>query len=138
MSSSDSGFISMHSTDLSFGRGRRDGAPNALFDSLNRVVCSFPSDRRTDSRRGSPSTPEVILANAKLFQGSPRLLTASKALLDWGREHVSPLYNPEAHSMLVELHTALELCCVGSDELGSVADAAPLPSAPPSGQVKSS
>ena len=69
--------MSVHSTPLVFAIGK-DGAPNALFDQLNRVVCSFPTDRAHDTRRGSPSTPETILANAQLFAAAPDLLDALK------------------------------------------------------------
>lgn len=64
-----------YSHPLTFGLGK-DGAPNALFDGLSRVVASFPTDRTHDTRRGSPSTPETILANAKLFKAAPALVRA--------------------------------------------------------------
>lgn len=67
----------MQSTNLDYGTGK-DGAPNALFDGLARVVASFPTDRTHDTRRGSPSTPETILANAKLFAAAPELLALAK------------------------------------------------------------
>jgi hypothetical protein len=71
--------MNMHSTNLDYGTGK-DGAPNALFDGLARVVASFPTDRTHDTRRGSPSTPETILANAKLFAAAPELLAALERL----------------------------------------------------------
>jgi len=61
------------SSPLTFGT-YADGAPNAIFDQLNRVVCSFPTDRTTDTRKGSPSNPETALANARLFIAAQELL----------------------------------------------------------------
>lgn len=101
--------VFIHSTGLSYGK-YKDGTPNALFDTLNRVVCSFPTDRDSDTRRGSPSTPEVILANATLFQGASDLLIASRAMLDWCRERISLAQSPEAHELVLSLYKAIQNC----------------------------
>lgn len=69
--------MSLHSTQLTFG-AYKDGTPNAIFDGLNRVVVSFPTNREQDTRRGSPSTPETILANARLYCAAPDLLAELK------------------------------------------------------------
>lgn len=71
----------MHSTNLTIVRDRH-GTPNALYDGLNRVVVSFPTDRTHDIRRGSPSTPETIEANAKLFLAAANLPSGPGSLLD--------------------------------------------------------
>lgn len=84
------------SSPLTFGIGK-DGAPNALFDPLSRVVCSFPTDRATDTRRGSPSTPETILANAQLFAAAHELLAVLELIHanagespEWIRARIAP------------------------------------------------
>lgn len=61
-------------------RTRQHGTPNALYDGLSRVVVSFPTDRTHDTRRGSPSTPETIKANAKLFAAAADLLLALQTI----------------------------------------------------------
>jgi hypothetical protein len=72
----------MHSTSLTTGTNKH-GVPNALYDSLNRIVCSFPDPGIDgDTRRGSPSTPETIHANARLFTAAPALLDALHYLLE--------------------------------------------------------
>lgn len=71
--------MSLHSTSLTIGRDKH-GTPNALYDGLSRVVVSFPADRTYDTRRGSPSTPETIEANARLFAAAPELHAALMAI----------------------------------------------------------
>ena len=72
----------MHSAQLFIGRGK-NRVPNALYDSLNRIVCSFPdAGTGQDTRRGSPSTAETIDANARLIAAAPELLHACKWALD--------------------------------------------------------
>lgn len=70
----------MHSTNLTLGHDQH-GTPNALYDGLNRVVVSFPTDRTHDTRRGSPSTPETILANAKLFAAADDLRALAQHII---------------------------------------------------------
>ena len=70
----------MNSIQLTYGR-KKDGTPNAIFDGLNRVVCSFPDVSTSpygggDMRKGSPSTAETMKANAALFCAAPELLDA--------------------------------------------------------------
>jgi len=70
----------MHSTNLTFGK-KKDGTPNAIFDQLGRVVCSFPEihpdhTRGNDCRKGSPYTARTMAANACLFTAAPELLSA--------------------------------------------------------------
>lgn len=81
--------MSLHSTGLTFGR-RQDGSPNAIFDSLNRVVCSFPEVHldckgSNDARRGSPTTAETMLANAQLFTASPDGLAFAESFVEWAK-----------------------------------------------------
>ena len=77
----------MHSiSPLTFGL-KKDGSPNPIFDSLNRVVCSFPEISTTstggrDTRKGSPYTMETMQANARLFTAAPALLAALNYLLE--------------------------------------------------------
>ena len=66
----------MHSTNLTHGT-HKDGTINALYDGLNRVVVTFPTDK-DDTRRGSPSTQETIAANAALFKAAADLLHVAK------------------------------------------------------------
>ena len=71
----------MHSiAPLSIGRGK-NRVPNAIFDSLNRIACSFPAvGIDGDKRRGSPSTAETIEANARLIAAAPDLLAVVQRL----------------------------------------------------------
>ena len=50
---------------------------------------------------------EEECANARLIAASPEIFSALKALLDWGREHLSPVHDPEAHALLVNAHQAI-------------------------------
>lgn len=92
----------MHSTHLTIGHDQH-GTPNALYDGLSRVVVSFPTDRTHDTRRGSPSTPETITANAKLFLAAPELLAASFDLLEILRD----MPKGPQHDAMVKLHHAI-------------------------------
>lgn len=70
---------------LTYGT-KKDGSPNAIFDSLNRIVCSFPAVHTdatggNDIRKGSPHTAETMGANARLFTAAPDLLAAAIAIL---------------------------------------------------------
>jgi hypothetical protein len=50
---------------------------------------------------------EQDAANAALLVAAPRMAEALRAILAWGREHLSPVHNPDAHPLLVEAHEAL-------------------------------
>jgi len=45
--------------------------------------------------------------DALLIAAAPELLDALTALLNWGRDHLSPVHNPEAHTLLVAAHNAI-------------------------------
>ena len=64
---------------------RKDGGANAVFDGLNRVVCSFPDPSEYDTRKGSPTLPEETIKNARLFAAAPDLLVIAKQI-----EHNAP------------------------------------------------
>jgi hypothetical protein len=74
----------MNSTQLTYGR-RKDGSPNAIFDGLSRLVCSFPEISTSpygggDIRKGSPTTAATMEANARMFCAATELLAALKRL----------------------------------------------------------
>ena len=73
----------MNSTQLTYGR-RKDGSPNAIFDGLSRLVCSFPEISTSpygggDIRKGSPTTAATMEANARMFCAATELLAALKS-----------------------------------------------------------
>jgi hypothetical protein len=79
----------MNSIQLTYGR-KKDGTPNAIFDGLSRVVCSFPDVGGDDTRRGSPTTAKTMEANAALFCAAPELLAALEEVTDcilWYRQN---------------------------------------------------
>lgn len=45
--------------------------------------------------------------NARLLDTAPELLEVCKELLDWGRDHISTVHNPEANVLLIKAHTAI-------------------------------
>lgn len=45
--------------------------------------------------------------NALLIAAAPELLEALNNLLNWGRDHLSPVHNPEAHDLLIAAHNAI-------------------------------
>lgn len=69
----------MNSIQLTYGKNR-DGSPNAIFDGINRIVCSFHPVGGDDTRKGSPTTMETMTANARLFCASPELLEALRKI----------------------------------------------------------
>lgn len=76
----------MNSIQLTYGQ-KKDGTPNAIFDGLSRVVCSFPDVSTLpygggDMRKGSPSTAETMKANAALFCAAPEMLTALEGVIE--------------------------------------------------------
>lgn len=100
--------MSTHSTNLTYGR-RQDGSPNALFDGLGRMACSFPavhdgSSGSHDTRRGSPTTVETMEANARLWCAAPELLASLEAISDWCRSNLSPVLVPDSscHQLLCD------------------------------------
>lgn len=46
-------------------------------------------------------------ANALLIAAAPELLDALTGLLEWGRDHLSPVHEPEAHTLLVASYNAI-------------------------------
>ena len=60
-----------------------------------------------DDNPGGPKAFCESYANAVLISAAPELLEALTALLNWGRGHLSPVHNPEAHTLLVAAHKAI-------------------------------
>lgn len=50
---------------------------------------------------------ERDIPNFQLMAAAPELLDALNNLLNWGRDHISPVHNPEAHTMLIAAHNAI-------------------------------
>jgi hypothetical protein len=52
-------------------------------------------------------TPRCGWWNGDLIATAPELLVVLQSLLDWGRDHLSPVHDPEAHALLVKAHQAI-------------------------------
>jgi len=110
----------VHHSPTPFYTGKKkDGSPNAIFDSLNRVVCSFPDIQTNpntgDTRTGSPYTLLAMDANAALFRSAPETFAALRALVDWGRQHTSPIDENSPHDLLVNACAIIEKVLGKSD-----------------------
>lgn len=46
-------------------------------------------------------------ANARLIAAAPELLDALSNLLNWGRDHLSPVHEPETLPLLIAAHNAI-------------------------------
>ena len=44
---------------------------------------------------------------SQLAEERRELLSALNGLLNWGRDRISPVHNPEAHALLVAAHNAI-------------------------------
>lgn len=44
---------------------------------------------------------------SRLAEDRRELLKALHDLLNWGRDHISPVHNPDAHTLLVAAHEAI-------------------------------
>ena len=72
-----------------------------------------------DDNPGGPKAVCESYANALVIAAAPELLDALTALLNWGRDHLSPVHNPEAHTLLVAAHNAINKatqCSQGTKE----------------------
>lgn len=49
-----------------------------------------------------------VLANARLIAAAPELLTSLRALVDWARQHTSPMQPNSPHALLVDARKALD------------------------------
>ncbi len=47
-------------------------------------------------------------ANARLIAAAPELLTSLRALVDWARQHTSPMQPNSPHALLVDAWKALD------------------------------
>lgn len=94
--------------EWSFGT-RKDGGANAIFDRLNRVVCSFPEPDASDTRRGCPSRSEETMRNARLIATAPALRKTLEKLTEWACTHTSPVEANSPHMLLVEARALLAM-----------------------------
>lgn len=52
-------------------------------------------------------TTAQAVTDARLLAAAPDLLAALVGLLDWGRDNLSSVHNPEAHALLVAAHSVI-------------------------------
>jgi len=50
---------------------------------------------------------KTVAQERSLIASAPKLLKACKDLLNWGRDHISPVHNPEALVLLINAHAAI-------------------------------
>lgn len=81
----------------------RGGCNEMLIDAPGHVTCLAVVNMCVNN----PERAGEMSANALLIAAAPELLDALTGLLNWGRDHLSPVHNPEAHELLVAAHNAI-------------------------------
>lgn len=57
---------------------------------------------------GNGTTPAERDANVRLAAAAPELLASLRALVDWARQHTSPVQPNSPHALLVQAWKALD------------------------------